>query len=143
MTPVCYCRDCREGWRRLEALPGAPPARAADGGTAYQVYRKDRVACVAGHEHLRAFKLDAKSATNRVLAGCCNTPMLLNFDDGKHWVSVCRARFDGAQAPLEMLVCTGSPPPPGLPAGVPAYSGYPLRFIGKLLAARLTMLFGR
>lgn len=142
VTAVCYCKDCQEGWRRLEALPNAQRAREADGGMAYQVYRKDRVRCVAGQEHLRAFKLSEKSATSRVIAGCCNTPMLVNFDDGKHWVSVCRPRFDGAQAPLEMRVCTGSMPPGELQPGLPAYSGYPLRFVGRLLAARIAMLFG-
>jgi hypothetical protein len=139
----CYCRDCEAGWRRVEALPGAQPAREADGGTAYQVYRKDRVRCVTGRELLRPFKLTERSATNRVVAGCCNTPMLVDFDDAKHWVSVCRQRFGAAAAPLDMRICTHTRTPGELPADLPSYPRYPLRFVGRLLAARVAMLFGR
>ncbi|MES2128174.1 MAG: hypothetical protein V4463_12960 [Pseudomonadota bacterium] len=139
---VCYCQDCQDGWRQLEALPDAQSAREADGGMAYQLYRKDRVHCVAGEQHLRAYKLREKSATNRVVATCCKTPMLINFDDSKHWVSICRPRFKGAQAPLEMRVCTKSREADDQPSDVPSHPGYPLRFIGKLLAARLAMLLG-
>jgi hypothetical protein len=142
-TAVCYCKDCEEGWRRIEALPHAQRAREDDGGTAYQLYRKDRVRCVAGQAYLRPFKLREGSATNRVVASCCNTPMLVDFDDAKHWVSICRRRFDGAQAPLEMRTCTRTRAPGELPDDVPAYPGYPLRLIGRLLAARVAMLFGR
>ncbi len=143
VTAVCYCADCQEGWRKLEALPNAQHAREPDGGVAYQVYRKDRVQCLAGEGYLRGFKLREQSATNRVMASCCNTPMLLNFDDAKHWVSVCRPRFNGSQAPLEMRVCTGAASQHDDRSGLPSYSGYPLRFIGRLLAARIAMLFGR
>lgn len=142
-TAVCYCKDCEEGWRRIEALPGATPVREPGGGTAYQVYRKDRVRCVTGREHLRPFKLRDGSATNRVVATCCNTPMYVDFDDGKHWVSMCRRRFGADQAPLDMRVCTGTRGPGELPDDVPTYRGYPLRFIGTLIAARVAMLFGR
>lgn len=140
---VCYCRDCEEGWRRIEALPGAARAREADGGTAYQVYRKDRVRCVTGQQHLRPFKLREGSATNRVVAGCCNTPMLVDFDDAKHWVSICRRRFGEAAAPLEMRMCTRARRPGELAADLPSHPGYPPRFIGRLLLARLAMLVGR
>ena len=142
-TAACYCKDCQEGWRRLEDPAGAQSVRDAAGGVAYQVYRKDRVEYVAGRQHLRAFKLHPTSATNRVMAGCCDTPMLVDFDDAKHWVSICRPRFGADGAPLDMRVCTRAVPPGALPADVPAYPGYPLRFIGKLLAARLAMLIGR
>jgi hypothetical protein len=143
LTAVCYCEDCQEGWRRLESLPNAQHTREPDGGAAYQMYRKDKVQCVSGHEHLRPFKLRENSPTNRVIASCCNTPMLLNFDDAKHWVSVCRTRFNGAQEPLEMRVCVRSAASQEAGSDVPSYAGYPLRFIGRLLAARVAMLFGR
>src|SRR3974390_1858249 len=79
---VCYCNDCQAGARQIEALPGAPPVQAPDGGTAYIVYRKDRVQTIKGANLLKALKLKPASATNRVIASCCNAPMLLNFDDG-------------------------------------------------------------
>ncbi len=127
----------------MEMLPNAQMVREPDGGAAYQMYRKDRVHCVAGQEHLRPFKLKENSATNRVVATCCNTPMLQNFDDSKHWVSICRRRFNGAQAPLEMKVCLGTAERSEPDSNVPTYPGYPLRFVGRLLAARLAMLIGR
>jgi len=40
---VCYCDDCQEGSRQIEALPNARPVQDPDGGTAYVLYRKDRV----------------------------------------------------------------------------------------------------
>ncbi len=44
---------------------------------------------------LKGLKLKEKSATNRVVATCCNSAMVLNFDDGKPWVSVYRRRLAG------------------------------------------------
>ena len=45
---VCYCDDCQEGGRRIEALAKAGPVQDPDGGTAYLLYRKDRLECVKG-----------------------------------------------------------------------------------------------
>src|SRR5260370_34280610 len=78
---VCYCDDCQEGSRQIEALPNARPVRDPDGGTAYSVYRKDRVKCSRGALLLKSHKIREKSATNRVIATCCNSAMFLNFDD--------------------------------------------------------------
>jgi hypothetical protein len=33
LSGVCYCDDCQEGGRRIEALPHAAPVLDADGGT--------------------------------------------------------------------------------------------------------------
>src|SRR5271169_6359149 len=85
-SAVCYCDDCQEGSRQIEALPNAPPVRDTDGGTAYILYRKDRVKCSRGAELLKRHKIREKSATNRVVAACCNSPMMLNFDDSKWWI---------------------------------------------------------
>src|SRR5713226_7521822 len=90
---VCYCDDCQEGARQIEALPNALPVQDLDGGTAYILYRKDRVKCSRGALLLRSRKIREKSATNRVVATCCNSAMYLKFDDMKHWVSIYRARF--------------------------------------------------
>ncbi|MDR3418392.1 MAG: DUF6151 family protein [Nevskia sp.] len=142
MSVACYCDDCQEAARRIEALAGAPSMLDPDGGTAYVLYRKDRVRCSKGAGLLKAIKLRPESATNRVVAGCCNSAMLLNFDDGKHWVDVYRGRLRGEVPPLQMRVCTRFRPGRGpLPADVPGHPSYPPKFIGKLLAARLAMLF--
>jgi hypothetical protein len=141
---VCYCDDCQEGSRQIEALPHARPVQDPDGGTAYIVYRKDRVRCSRGALLLKGHKIREKSATNRVVATCCNSAMLLNFDDGKHWVDVYRARFQGDIPPLQMRVCTKFKPENGdVPNDVPGYSSYPLRFLARLLAARIAMLLHR
>jgi len=141
---VCYCDDCQTGARRIQALSNAAPVQDADGGTAYLLYRRDRVACTKGAERLKRLKIKDKSATNRVVASCCCSPMMLNFDDGKPWVSVYRARFEGDVPPLQMRINTrfkaGSSP---LPSDLPRYTGFPLRFIVRLVGAWIAVRLGR
>jgi hypothetical protein len=38
VSNVCYCGDCQQGSRQIEALPNAGPVRDPDGGTAYILY---------------------------------------------------------------------------------------------------------
>ena len=60
-TPItsvaCYCESCQEGSRQIEALPNRRAVCAIDGGTAYVLYRKDRVEYPKGSRLLRGFKL--------------------------------------------------------------------------------------
>jgi len=141
---VCYCNDCQAGARQIEALPGAPLVQTPDSGTAYVVYRKDRVQNIKGANLLKALKLRPASPTNRVIASCCNAAMFLNFDDGKHWVDIYRARVAASAPPLEMRVCTKfAPIGASVPADVPGYARYPLPLLAKLIGAKLAMLFGR
>jgi len=138
---VCYCDDCQLGSRRIEALPGASPVMDVDGGTAYVMYRKDRFHCTAGAELLKAHKVRDGSATNRVVAVCCHSAMMLSFDDSKWWVSVYRPRFEGALPPLQMRVCTRFKPVAAeVPKDVPSYPGFPAKFLAKQLAARMAMV---
>jgi hypothetical protein len=140
---VCFCNDCQAGSQQLEALPGVGSVRDSDGGTAYVVYRKDRVQCARGVELLESHKLREGSATSRVAASCCNAPMVMWFDDARHWVPVYRARL-GSEAPsAEMRICTRSAPGSSHGSDVPSYPRYPLKLLGKLLAARIAMLVGR
>ncbi len=141
---VCYCDDCQEGSRQIEALPNARPVQDTDGGTAYIVYRKDRVKCSRGALLLKGHKIREQSATNRVVATCCNSAMFLNFDDGKHWVDVYRSLFKGDIPPVQMRICAKfKPANRDLPSDVPRYSGYPLKLLSKLLGARIAMLLHR
>ena len=141
---VCYCDDCQEGSRQIEALPNARPVQDPDGGTAYVLYRKDRVKCSKGAQLLKSHKIREESATNRVVATCCNSAMFLNFDDARHWVSINRARLRGDIPPLQMRICTKFKPEHGdVPSDVPSYSTFPLKFLAKLLAARIAMLLHR
>ena len=144
VTAVCYCDDCQEGARRIEALPNATAILESDGGTAYLLFRKDRIRCAQGDALLKSYKLKETSATNRVVATCCNSAMFVNFDKGPHWVSAYRARFHGDLPPMEMRVCTKFRPGDAeLPADAPNYPGYPLRLIARLLVAGVAMLLRR
>lgn len=144
VSAVCYCNDCRTSADRIEALPGAGAVRDPDGGTAYILYRKDRIRCAKGAELLRPYKLAATSATNRAVATCCNSAMFMSFDKGPHWVSAYRARFHGELPPLQYRICTKFKPGGVVLAGdVPSHRGYPPGLVLKLLASRVAMLLGR
>jgi hypothetical protein len=144
VSNVCYCDDCQTGARQIEALPDAGPVRDPDGGTAYILYRKDRVECAKGSALLRNYKIKESSVTNRVVATCCNSAMFVSFDKGPFWVSAYRARFRGDLPPLQMRICTKFKPEDVILANdLPSYRGYPLRFMAKLLALRATMLLRR
>jgi hypothetical protein len=144
VSSVCYCDDCQRGAEQIEALPAAGAVRDPDGGTAYILYRKDRIERCKGAELLRSYKLKETSVTNRVVATCCNSAMFLNFDKGPHWVSAYRSRFHGELPPLQLRVCTKfKPAGVEVPDDVPSYRGYPPALIVKLLAARVAMWLGR
>ena len=140
---VCYCESCQEGSRQIEALPNGRPVRDPDGGTAYVLYRKDRVEYPKGYRSLQGHKLRDESSTKRVVAACCGSPMFLDFEKG-HWLSVYRTALRGDSPPPEMRVHTKSKPRGiDLPNDVPAYAGYSLRFMAKLLTAWIAMLLRR
>jgi len=141
---VCYCEDCREGARQIEALPFAGAVQGPDGGTAYVLYRKDRFAAVKGADLLKNYKLKETSVTNRVVAACCNTAVFVAFDKGPHGVSAYRARFRGELPPVQVRMCTKSKLAGVVLADdVPSHPGYPPGFMVKLLASRVAMRLGR
>jgi hypothetical protein len=143
VTVVCYCGDCQAGSRRIEALPNAPPVREPDGGTAYLLFRKDRLTCVMGGEFLRDLRIRESSPTKRVVASCCNSAMFLNFERG-HWLSIYQARFEGDVPPVQMRIQSKfKPEGTVMPKDAPAYASFPFKFIAKLMAARLAMLLHR
>jgi hypothetical protein len=143
LRAICYCDDCQEAGRQIERLQNAPPFLDPDGGTDFLLYRKDRLKCVKGAELLRDHKLKEESATRRVVATCCNSAMFLDFQKG-HWFSVYRARFADEVPPLQMRIQTKSRPEAAADTGdIPSHAGYPPRFMLKLIAARIAMLFGQ
>jgi hypothetical protein len=144
VSSVCYCADCQKGAAEIEALPKAGAVRDPDGGTAYILYRKDRIECSKGAELLKSYKLRETSPTNRVVATCCNSAVFVKFDRGPHWVSAYRARCRGDLPPLQFRICTKSKPEGVvLPGDVPSHRGYPPGLIVKLLASRVAMVLGR
>src|SRR6266853_3138444 len=76
VSSVCYCTDCQRGSRQIEGLPDAGSVRDDDGGTAYILFRKDRIRCAKGADLLKGYKLKDSSITNRVVATCCNSGKL-------------------------------------------------------------------
>jgi hypothetical protein len=141
VTASCYCDDCQAGGHKLAELTGVAVV-GEDGGTPSVLYRRDRVKWIKGENLLVRHKLRPRSATNRVVASCCNTPMLVDFDRGPHWVSIYRDRFGAAAPATEMLVNTRfRPKDVTLPANIRAYESFPLSFIGRLIASRVAMLF--
>jgi hypothetical protein len=143
LSAVCYCLDCQEGGRRIEALPGAPRVLDDDGGAPYLIYRDDRFRCVSGEELLVDHRLKPNSPTRRVVASCCNSGMFLKFDPG-FWVSSYRHRHSGELPPIDMrtnLLRRRATTP--LPSDAPGYRSFPLKLIEKLIAARVAMLLGR
>jgi hypothetical protein len=141
---VCYCDDCQEGARQIQSLPDAAPIQDPDGGTAYVAYRKDRIRCLKGASLLRPHKIREDSATNRVIATCCNSALFLNFDDSKHWVDIYRSRIHGTAPPVQMRICTRfRPAGSATPTDVPGYARYPMSLLMKLIAAKVAMLMHR
>ena len=143
LTSVCYCDDCQRASRQLESLPGAPRLLGEDGGTAYVLYRKDRVTFVKGKELLQDYRLEGEAFTKRAVASCCNSAMYLYYEKG-HWLSLYRDRLMGLVPPVQMRVQTQFKAEGAvLPKDAPAFKAFPPRFIVRLLSTRLAMLLGR
>lgn len=143
LTGACYCSSCQKAGHLIEQLLSAPPVLDGDGGTSFVLYRKDRVHCVMGQEHLQERRLKPESPTRRVVATCCNSAMFLDFTKG-HWLSIYRNRIPAGAPPLEVRMMTKERPAGvTLANDVPAYGGPPGRFMLKLLGAWMAMGFRR
>jgi hypothetical protein len=139
----CYCTSCQEAGRQFEQLASAPAVLDPDSGTAVILYRKDRVQCVMGQEHLEERRLKPTSPTRRVIATCCNSAMFLDFTKG-HWLSLFRNRFAIGAPPLEMRVMTKERRAGvALADDLPNYSGHSGKFMLRLIAAWIAMGFRR
>jgi hypothetical protein len=143
LAASCYCASCQEAGNRFEQLPSAPPVLNPGGGTDYVLYRKDRVHCVTGHEHLQEHRLKPDSPTRRVIAACCNSAMFADFTKG-HWLTMYRDRFPAGAPPVEMRVMTQARRSGvKLADDVPNYDGHSGKFLLKLIAAWIAMGFRR
>jgi len=143
LAAACYCASCQDAGHRLERLPSALPLLDPDGGTSMILYRKDRVHCVTGRQHLEEHRLKPDSPTRRVVAACCNSAMFLDFTKG-HWLSMYRNCFSVGASPLEMRVMTRERRAGvELPDDVPNHRGRSAKFMLKLIAAWIAMGFRR
>lgn len=143
ITAVCYCDDCQAAAREIEAR-GGPPVADPDGGTALALIRTDRFTHTAGKDLLDSHRLRADSPTVREVASCCNSAMYLRFEDGRFWYSVMRNRFVGTQPAIGARLATkfrDSPLP--WPDEAPRYSGFPARFILRMVGEWFLMKLGR
>src|SRR5690606_9110461 len=87
-----------------------PPMLDHKGATRFVLYRKDKILCTKGQEHLREHRLSTASATRRIVAVCCNTPIFLDFTNG-HWLSVYGKLWPATSLPaLEIRTMTRSRP---------------------------------
>lgn len=141
LTVVCHCESCQEAGRRFAQITEAPPVLNADGGTDFVMHRKDRVCCARGGELLREHQLKPDSTTRRMVAGCCNSAMFLEFSSG-HWLSIYRDRIAEGAPPLEMRVMTKDRRKGiALPNDMPNYATHSGKFMWRLLSAWIAMGF--
>ena len=143
LSAACHCESCRTAGHAFERTPGAPQTVNLNGGVDYCLYRKDRMRIVQGARHLQEHRLRPDSPTRRVVAGCCGSPMFVDFTRG-HWVTIYRDRLGKGAPRPQMRVMTGDRPEgPALPNDIPAYKTMPPIFMVKLIAAWAAMAFRR
>jgi hypothetical protein len=138
----CHCNSCRAAAARLQAIANAPRVQEPNGGTRYVLYRKDRVEFAEGRGLLRSFRLTDDAKTRRVVAGCCNTPVFLEFQNG-HWLSLYACLWPTGSLPrLQERTMTSDLPDPSLLADdVPNLRRQSARFFARLLGAWIAMGF--
>lgn len=141
LTGGCYCTSCQAARRQLEALVGAAAVLTEDGGTPFDLYRKDRIQCIQGGEHLDDYSLTPDSPMRRMVTTCCNTPMFLEFTKG-FWLTIYRLRLSNGPPLLEMRVMTAERlKSVDLPNDLPNYAGLSGKFMWLLFRAWLAMGF--
>jgi hypothetical protein len=125
----------------MQLLPGAPTMLDKNSATRFVLYRKDRVRCEKGQEHLREHRLKKESKTRRVVATCCNTPMFLEFTSG-HWLSLYGGLWPTGLPALELRTMARERPEGiELPNDVPNPDTHTFSFFAKLLRAWAAMRF--
>ena len=145
-TPIlaaeCHCNSCRTAGEQLQQLPAAGQVLESNGGTAFVLYRKDRVQISRGRELLKEHRLTETSATRRVVASCCNTPVFLEFQRG-HWLSIYSRLWPENTRPAIQLrtMISDLADPSSLPNDVPNARHQSFGFIAKLLGAWVAMGF--
>jgi hypothetical protein len=133
----CQCSSCRKAATLL-----AQPVTSTTGGVPYVMYRKDRVSFTAGAELLRSYRLTTESHTRRVVAGCCETPLFVEFQGG-HWLSVYASLWpaDTRPAPTMRTMVSDLPAGHELPSDIPNHRTQSARFFFALLLAWAAMGF--
>lgn len=135
----CHCNSCREAAARMQT---SRPMAALNNGTAYVLFRKDRVSFPNSTGLLHGYRLSETASTRRVVTTCCNTPVFLEFS-GAHWLSLYASLWPVETRPaLDIRTMTSD-----LPAGTILDDSLPtgrwttLGFYAKLLGAWIAMGF--
>ena len=142
LTADCVCNSCREAAGIIGSLSGGEDVLDAHGGTRLVLYRKDRLDCTAGADRLSEFRLRPDSTTRRVVATCCNSAMLLDFQKA-HWIDVYGQRWLPGPMPEPELRAMTSDLPDGtrLPDDIPNHKRQSVGFFAKLVGAWIGMRF--
>jgi hypothetical protein len=142
LSVECCCTSCRTAGGVLEKLPGAPRIVGRNGATHLVLYRKDRVHFTKGAELLKEYRLTPGSATRRIVAVCCNTPIGLDFTKG-HWLSLYSCLWSARTLPpIQMRTMTSDALEGSiLSDDVPNHKHYAISFIARLLSAWIVMGF--
>ncbi|TGG91685.1 hypothetical protein E4656_14905 [Natronospirillum operosum] len=142
VSTECLCADCQSAGADLQSLPDAPPLVDDKGATRFVLYRKDRIRWNRGQHLLREHRLSKDSKTRRVVAGCCNTPVFLEFTQG-HWLSLYGGLWPAETLPTLELRTMARSRPEGvaLPDDVPNPNTHNFSFFAKLLLAWAAMRF--
>ncbi|QQA43149.1 GFA family protein [Pelagovum pacificum] len=138
----CCCTSCRRSAEELTANHGAPEMLDRYGATSYVLVRKDRISFVAGQERMREHRLSPDAKTRRVVAGCCGTPLFLEFAAG-HWMSVYSALWpeEARPAPELRTMVSDLPDASVLPDDIPNAKRQSAGFMWRLLSAWAAMGF--
>jgi hypothetical protein len=140
---ACYCNSCQTAGHAFVQEYGSLPVVADDGGTDLVLYRKDRVVQISGGDRFGENRLTPDSATRRMVATCCGTPMVMDFTKG-HWLSFYRACLPEGGPALDMRVMTQDKPAAAqLPNDVPLHATRSAMLMWKLLSAWGAMGFRR
>ena len=138
----CCCTSCRTAGGVLEKMPGAPRIMGQNAATQLVLYRKDRVQFTKGTALLQEYRLKPNSPTRRIVAGCCNTPICLDFTKG-HWLSLYGTLWPAHTAPAIQMRTMAGDAPEGtiLSEDVPNHKRFALSLLVKLLIAWVAMGF--
>jgi hypothetical protein len=138
----CCCSTCRAAAEIFTQLPGAPDFLTEHGTTPYVPYRKDRVTIVSGADQLRQHRLTPDAGTRRFVAGCCSTPVFLEFKGG-HWLSLYSALWPERTRPAPRIrsMAASLDDRSILPAGIPDSKWHTLTFYARLAVAWVEMGF--
>jgi hypothetical protein len=113
-----------------------------NGATHLVLYRKDRIRFTKGAELLREYRLTPASATRRIVAICCNTPIGLDFTKG-HWLSLYGCLWSAHTLPAIQMRTMTSDALEGtiFSDDVPNHKRYAFSFFAKLISAWVAMGF--